>query len=197
MNKFAEIRYGKVAHIYETSRTMEELAALFVPATLLVDVTDVECAIGWKVDFESGLETPNFIAPKVILPPTIVELKSLKLQEVDRWTANKIVGGFVSEASGETVTYDSDKDTQLTMQGIALNVNTALFAEKYPNGCPVRGYTDGATEKTVFTLSSEQVLRWCADLSMHIGACKMVGWQKQAEINACTTKEELEAITLE
>lgn len=119
------------------------------------------------------------------------------LLSVKKWTAKKITGGFISSASGELVRYDSDKDTQLTMQGIALNVHTVLFAEKYPNGYPVRGYAEGATEKSVYMLDSEQVLKWCADLSMHIGACKQAGWAKQAEVNACATKEELEAIVLE
>lgn len=134
-------------------------------------------------------------------------LKKVKLQEVDTWTANKITGGFDSEVTGTIVRYDSDKDTQLTMQGIALNVNTELFAEKYPTGCPVRGYgyveeTDEegntisvpASEKSIFMLTPEQVMLWCADLSMHIGNCKQAGWMKQAQVKACTTKEELEAI---
>ena len=128
---------------------------------------------------------------------TLDELKVDKLAEIDAWTAAKITGGFVSNASGEAVTYDSDKDTQLTMQGIALNVNTELFAEKYPTGCPVRGYAQGAEEKTIYMLSAEQVMNWCADLSMHIGTCKQAGWAKQAEVQAATTKEELDAISLE
>jgi len=128
---------------------------------------------------------------------TLDELKAAKLAEIDAWTAAKITGGFVSNASGEAVTYDSDKDTQLTMQGIALNVNTELFAEKYPDGCPVRGYAQGAEEKTIYMLSAEQVMNWCADLSMHIGTCKQAGWAKQAEVQAATTKEELDAISLE
>ena len=54
--------------------------------------------------------------------PTLAELKEEKIAEVDAWTADKITGGFISECTGEIVRYDSDKDTQLTMQGIALNV---------------------------------------------------------------------------
>lgn len=119
-----------------------------------------------------------------------------KLSEVDQWTASKIVGGFISSASGQAVHYDSDKDTQLTMQGIALNVNTPLFAEEYPNGCPVRGYLSKDAEKTIFWLTPEQVLRWMADLSMHIGNCKQAGWQKQAEVNKAGSVEELEKIDL-
>lgn len=128
--------------------------------------------------------------------PPLEYLKSQKLREVDAWTAAKITGGFISECSGERVRYDSDKDTQLTMQGIALNVDTALFTEKYPNGCPVRGYAEGANAKSVFMLTPEQVMRWQADLSIHIGDCKVAGWQKQAEVQAAQSKEDLEAIIL-
>lgn len=123
--------------------------------------------------------------------------KKEKLAEINAWTAAKITGGFISEASGEAVTYDSDKDTQLTMQGIALNVNTELFIKKYPAGCPVRGYTESAKSKSIIMLTAEQVMQWCADLSMHIGTCKQDGWVKQAEISAAQSKEELEKIVLE
>lgn len=123
--------------------------------------------------------------------------KKQKLAEVDAWTAAKITGGFVSNASGAPVTYDSDKDTQLTMQGIALNVNSELFAEKYPTGCPVRGYPEGSETKQIFMLTPEQVMRWLADLSMHIGTCKQQGWEKQAEVAAAQSKEEVVSITLD
>lgn len=198
MNKIAEIMYGKVANIYETSRTLEEMRALFVPATLLVDVTAVEdVGVGYAVDYGSGLETPNFIPPPKILPQTLEEAKVAKLAEIDAWTAAKITGGFVSSATGVPVTYDSDKDTQLTMQGIALNVNTELFAEKYPDGCPVRGYPAGSETKQIYMLTPAQVMQWQADLSIHIGTCKQNGWAKQAEVAAAKSKEEVEAIELD
>lgn len=123
--------------------------------------------------------------------------KQRKLSEVSRWTASNITGGFVSSASGESVRYDSDKETQLTMQGIALNVETPLFAKKYPNGCPVRGIAEGKNSKEVFWLEPSQVMQWMADLSMHIGRCKQAGWAKQEEVEACKTTEELEAIKWE
>ena len=104
---------------------------------------------------------------------------------------------FISSASGKPVRYDSDKETQLTMQGIALNVSTPLFAAKYPNGCPVRGVAVGTESKTVYWLTPEQVMQWIADLSMHIGTCKQAGWAKQAEVEACKTTEEVAAVTLE
>lgn len=128
--------------------------------------------------------------------PSLDELKTAKLAEISTWTGNKIVGGFASSCTGDPVRFDSDKDTQLTMQGIALNVGSELFKQKYPDGCPVRGYAAGKTVKSVYLLTPEQVLRWQADLSTHIGGCKQAGWAKQALVAAAVSKEDLEAIVL-
>lgn len=127
---------------------------------------------------------------------TFNEFKTIKLTQIDEWTAANITGGFISSASGEPVRYDSDLETQITMQGIALNVNTEQFAEKYPTGCPVRGVADGQNSKSVFWLNPSQVMKWMADLSIHIGTCKQEGWAKQAEVNACKTIFELNNIEL-
>lgn len=139
----------------------------------------------------------NKLHEKYTDEPPLDIAKVQKLAEIDAWTAAKITGGFVSSASGAPVTYDSDKDTQLTMQGIALNVNSDLFAEKYPTGCPVRGYPEGSDTKQIFMLTPEQVMRWQADLSMHIGTCKQQGWEKQAEVAAAESKEDLDLILLD
>lgn len=182
--------------IYRTldTYTSKELPSLLREGYIEVSEEDYElyATLDYVYDFESG--KPKKMA---IYETPIHELKTEKLRAVDNWTAAKITGGFISECSGAPVRYDSDKDTQLTMQGIALNVDTALFKEKYPNGCPVRGYAEGANEKSVFMLNPEQVMRWQADLSIHIGDCKQAGWQKQAEVQAAQSKEELEAIILD
>ena len=136
-------------------------------------------------------------AKREYIVPTIDELKAIKLSEVDAWTERKITGGFISECTGEIVRYDSDKDTQLTIQGIALNVSTERFKNEYPDGCPVRGYKDGETVKTIQYLNAAQVYRWCADLSSYVGACKQRGWSKQAEVAAALSKEDLDAIILD
>lgn len=207
-NRFAQPLYGKIIYIFETDLKMEELSTIFSPKTYWVDVTGIDCEVGYIQEFREG-EGIVWVAPPNE-ERTFEQEKSAMLEKVNAWTESKITGGFVSLASGEPVTYDSDKDTQLTMQGIALNVQTPLFAQEYPNGCPVRGYPlkkpNGTTiedlikqtrTKEVFMLNAEQVMRWCADLSMHIGTCKQRGWELQAQVKACTTKEELEAIALE
>ena len=150
--------------------------------------------IKWNGDKWEYEEIPKDTEPE---PPTFDELKAAKMAEVDVWTESKITGGFISECTGNPVRYDSDKDTQLTMQGIALNVSTERFANEYPLGCPVRGYKEGETEKTIQYLNAAQVYTWCADLSSHIGACKQQGWIKQAQVEAALSKEDLDAIILD
>lgn len=150
--------------------------------------------IKWNGDKWEYEEIPKDKEPE---PPTFDELKAAKMAEVDVWTESKITGGFISQCTGSPVRYDSDKDTQLTMQGIALNVSTERFANEYPLGCPVRGYKEGETEKTIQYLNAAQVYTWCADLSSHIGACKQQGWTKQAQVEAALIKEDLDAIILD
>lgn len=194
-NRFAQPLYGKIIYIYETNLTMEQLPTIFDPSTYWIDVTGLDCEVGYLVSFKEGVGL-------VLTPPlneeyTFEELKAQKLELVNAWTADKITGGFTSRCTGNPVRYDSDKYTQLTMQGIALNVSTERFANEYPLGCPVRGYKEGETEKTIQYLNAAQVYTWCADLSSHIGACKQQGWIKQAQVEAALSKEDLDAIILD
>lgn len=177
-------------------KTKEELQDLIDKGFEVITEEDYQLLVG-NVDGKEYIRKNDGTYSEYIPPEkTLDELKADKLAEIDAWTAAKITGGFVSNASGEAVTYDSDKDTQLTMQGIALNVNTELFAEKYPTGCPVRGYPAGSDTKQIYMLTPAQVMQWQADLSIHIGTCKQNGWAKQAEVAAAESKEDLEAIVL-
>ena len=138
-------------------------------------------------------------AKREYIVPTIDELKAIKLSEVDAWTERKITGGFISECTGEIVRYDSDKDTQLTVSSDLNTINSALdkFSEHYPEGYPMRGYPEGRLDKSVYYLSVEQLIKWNVDLGLHRGKCKQQGWEKQAEIKAAKSKEELDIIYIE
>ena len=194
-NRFAQPLYGKIIYIYETNLTMKQLPTVFDPSTYWIDVTGLDCEVGYLVSFKEGVGL--VLAPPPNEEYTFEELKAQKLELVEAWTADKITGGFISQCTGNPVRYDSDKNTQLTMQGIALNVSTERFANEYPLGCPVRGYKEGETEKTIQYLNAAQVYSWCADLSSHIGACKQQGWIKQAQVEAALSKEDLDAIILD
>lgn len=178
-------------------KTQEQVTELLEKGFVLITEEDYQLLIG-NIDGHEYIHNSDGSYSKYESPePTLEELKAIKLSEVDAWTESKITGGFISECTGEIVRYDSDKDTQLTMQGIALNVSTERFKNEYPDGCPVRGYKEGETIKTIQYLNASQVYTWCADLSSHVGACKQQGWSKQAEVAAALSKEELDAIILD
>lgn len=178
-------------------KTQEQVTELLEKGFVLITEEDYQLLIG-NIDGHEYIHNSDGSYSKYESPePTLEELKAIKLSEVDVWTESKITGGFISECTGEIVRYDSDKDTQLTMQGIALNVSTERFKNEYPDGCPVRGYKEGENVKTIQYLNASQVYTWCADLSSHVGACKQQGWSKQAEVAAALSKEELDAITLD
>ncbi len=178
-------------------KTQEQVTELLEKGFVLITEEDYQLLIG-NIDGHEYIHNSDGSYSKYESPePTLEELKAIKLSEVDVWTESKITGGFISECTGEIVRYDSDKDTQLTMQGIALNVSTERFKNEYPDGCPVRGYKEGENVKTIQYLNASQVYTWCADLSSHVGACKQQGWSKQAEVAAALSKEDLDAIILD
>ena len=136
------------------------------------------------------------------------ELKQAKLDEVNAWTKSKITGGFVCYCyNNEPVLYDTDEETQLTMTKARANCQSEKFQANFPTGMPCRGYVKVSedeegkdvfdTEKTILFFTPEQIISWDEDFSLFLSKCKGEGWVKQAEVEACTTKEELDAIVLD
>lgn len=149
--------------------------------------------------------TPYYIGGEWVLKadPTLDELKAAKLAEIGKWTEAQITGGFKSSCTGAEVTYDSDKETQLTVSSDLNTIKSApeAFAENYPTGYPMRGYPKGAdttnsANKQVYYLTVEQLIQWNVDIGLHRGACKRAGWEKQNEVNAAQTAAEIEGVTL-
>lgn len=159
-----------------------------------------EIAVVSEESYDIGkIKLINDVIIEVVNEPTLEELKATKLSEIGVWTERKITGGFVSECSGEIVTYDSDRDTQNT---VSSDLNTIYlapeeFSKNFPSGYPMRGYPKNSDSKQVYFLTKEQLLQWNVDLGLHRGICKQNGWIKQAEVDKAMTKEALENIILE
>lgn len=196
-NRFAQPLYGKIIYIYETNLTMEQLPTIFDPSTYWIDVTGLDCEVGYLVGFKEGVGL--VLAPPPNEEYTFEELKAQKLELVGARTADKITGGFISSCSGEPVQYDSDEATQSTMQTMYAATKSLDFTTHpdYQGVIPVRGYAEGSTIKTVFYLTAPQVQKFMDDLALHIGKCKQAGWEKQALVEAALSKEDLDAIILD
>lgn len=193
--------YGKIIHrTWDNSYVINE-GTYHVP-------NNEEFKEQWKQVHEYALANPDIVTEEYPYVPSLEELKKAKLTEVDQWTATKITGGFVSTCyNGENILYDTDTETQLTMTKARANCEGERFAQAFPNGMGVRGYSQTGTDadgtmvfantKTVYNFLPEHIIAWDEDFSLHLAKCKYEGWEKQAQVNACNTKEELESIVLE
>ena len=104
MNKIAEVLYGKIANIYNTTRTLDELKKLFAPAALLIDVTHIDdVAVGYRVDFKSATDF-TLIPPAKILPETLDEVKIAKIKDLKSIRDAKEVA--IITYNGKTYDYD-------------------------------------------------------------------------------------------
>lgn len=72
-NRYAQPLYGKIIYIYETDLPFDKLSTVFDPSTYWIDVTGLECEVGYVVDFKEG-------AGLVLTPPkdiTVTENEAL------------------------------------------------------------------------------------------------------------------------
>ena len=147
-----------------------------------------------SIILENGGITFLVIPPEPVIIPTLDELKAEKRIELDALTSQKITGGFNMPIGDKTVKFDSDIETQITMQGIAVNAENEEFIKRYPEGVPIRGVAENKTEKEKFYLNGVGVLAFCVYLSEHIGQCKQRGWELQQEVDVAENEEMLSNI---
>lgn len=53
MNKFAEVKHGRVVGIYKDERSLEEWKSIFSPDVLWLDVTGQEADIGYVIEYNA------------------------------------------------------------------------------------------------------------------------------------------------
>lgn len=197
MNRFAQLLYGKVIYIFETHLPKGELATIFSPSTYWIDVTGMDCEVGYVAEFraEAGIV--------LVLPPvterSFVEEQSAKLEQIDMWTKQAITGGFVSTAKGCEYVYDSateDQDNFHTMYAASQSPDFETTAP-YNGQIPIRAVPKGEREKIVLGHNKAEMQKLMDDMALHIGTCKQRGWELQAAVNGAKTQEELDAIRWE
>lgn len=198
--KFDENGRRSETYIAE-EKTPEVIQAMLDDNFELVPEEDYQLIIG-NVDGKEYVRTydleghPHYTEYK--LPEaTLDELKAAKLAEVNTWTESKITGGFVSEATGEAIIYDSDVETQITVSRMRANCENQRFAELFPEGMECRGRRSADAAKEVFMLQPAEIICLDEDLGIHIRKCKIDGWTKQAAVKAAQSKEELDKIILD
>lgn len=77
-NRFAQPLYGKIIYIFETDLTKDQLSTIFDPSTYWIDVTGIDCEVGYIQEFREG-EGVVWVAPPNYAPLTFEEEKDNKI----------------------------------------------------------------------------------------------------------------------
>lgn len=153
MNKIAEVLYGKIANIYETTRTLDEMKKLFAPAALLIDVTNIDdVAVGYRVDFTSDKDF-NIIAPAKILPETLEEVKIAKIKELKAIRDAKEVA--IITYNGKTYDYDDKARERMRIAKDAL-VDNNIASQTWTCADNTKAELTVADFKAINTLAAQR-----------------------------------------
>lgn len=121
IKKYAELKYGKVNYIIETTKSISELATIFSPATEWVDITGMDVKTGDVVKFVDGILqfiTPDpIIDPKAILTNAAQEMLDTRAQNMgydNIFTASTYVASTVDKFKKEATALVAWRDSVWT-----------------------------------------------------------------------------------
>lgn len=135
--------------------------------------------------------------------PTLDEIRSRVISRIDSHTSSTILAGFDYEVAGEVLHFSYDSFDQANFNQTA---NIATLALQGVEGIPTtvtwnayRNYTKetgGELVRIEFT-AQEFLDLYVSGASNHKATIMELGGQRKAAINACTSKEEIEALVAE
>lgn len=104
MNRYAQSLYGRIIFIYETELPFDKLSTIFDPSTFWIDVTGIDCEVGYTVDFKEGVgliltppQTLKSTENQVKAAETKVKLHQLSLSAM----MSNLAGNDISTQSSE------------------------------------------------------------------------------------------------
>ena len=176
-NRFAQPLYGKIIYIFETDLKMEELSTIFSPKTYWIDVTGIDCEVGYIQEFREG-EGIVWVAPQNE-EYTFEELKANKIELLKATRDNLEVEpiGY----NGNYFDYDEKardriKDAQEALEGTELTIDWTTA----DNTDVALGYADFKAIRSAVAMRADMLHKKYRRL--------------RELVEKATTKEEVEAI---
>lgn len=181
-NRFAQPLYGKIIYIYETDLRIDELATIFDPSTYWIDVTGLDCEVGYILEYVEGGGL------RFVPPPneeyTFEELKSAKIEKLKAIRDTLEVESI--EYNGNLFDYDDKARDRINAAIIALD----LMGED----ASLSWTTADNTEAIVTANDLRGVI---AAVAVRSNELHVKYRELKAAAEAATSEEELEAITFE
>ena len=181
-NRFAQPLYGKIIYIYETDLEKEQLATIFDPSTYWIDVTGLDCEVGYILEYVEGGGL-RFVPPPNNEPMTLEETKANKIALMKAERDNREVA--VIDYKDITLDYDDKARERLRIAQQALednNIESQLWvcADNAQVLLTVQDF------KNINTLAAQR------SGALHVQYNKLKEY-----INSLTTIEEVDAVTFD
>ena len=191
MNRFAEIKYGRVNDIVETLNDLTWVRTIFSPISLWTDITDMLDSEGNQIQIGHVFEGGSFRAPATrTVPVTLDDHRRVALYRKDLLVTQKIEEGFFSKALGDQYFFPYNGDAKQM-----LDMDFELLEDEEEEGFSVvyRTTRDSkeSTNKLNDTVTVDQVKQLRKDLRKHTLACSKRGVEITNQINQAEAVEEM------
>ena len=191
MNRFAEIKYGRVNDIVETLNDLTWVRTIFSPISLWTDITDMLDSEGNQIQIGHVFEGGSFRAPATrTVPVTLDDHRRVALYRKDLLVTQKIEEGFFSKALGDQYFFPYNGDAKQM-----LDMDFELLEDEEEEGFSVvyRTTRDSkeSTNKLNDTLTVDQVKQLRKDFRKHKLACSKRGVEINNQINQAEAVEEM------
>ena len=191
MNRFAEIKYGRVNDIVETLNDLTWVRTIFSPISLWTDITDMLDSEGNQIQIGHVFEGGSFRAPATrTVPVTLDDHRRVALYRKDLLVTQKIEEGFFSKALGDQYFFPYNGDAKQM-----LDMDFELLEDEEEEGFSVVYRTTRdpkeSANKLNDTLTVDQVKQLRKDFRKHKLACSKRGVEITNQINQAGAVEEM------
>ena len=194
MRRYAHLYLGKIIYIVTSALSLKNICDIYgTSESMWIDITDYKAEVGYQIAYSTNGEI-SFVPPTytaLSVKDKIEQKKSLVNQLVE----DTITSGFTMNYNNSIVYFDSDIETQITLNNI-FSLSEELFNSTYPSGYSIRGRLEGRTEKIIFLMKYEDIQNLKIALMNHIMDCKVKGWSLKNKLDNCASDEEVDAIKI-
>lgn len=181
-NRFAQPLYGKIIYIYETDLEKEQLATIFDPSTYWIDVTGIDCEVGYILEYVEGGGL-RFVPPPNDGPLSLEETKANKIALMKAERDNREVA--VIDYKDITLDYDDKARERMRIAQQALEDNN-IESQLWTCADNVQVLLTVQDFKNINTLAAQR------SGTLHVQYNKLKEY-----INSLTTIEEVDAVTFD
>ena len=177
-NRFAQPLYGKIIYIYETDLEKDQLATIFDPSTYWIDVTGLDVEVGYVLEYVEGGGL-RFVPPPNEGPLSLEDTKANKIALMKAERDAEEVKPIAY--NGNLFDFDDKARDRINSAIIALSIT----------GQSIEWTT---ADNTNVTVTADDLRGVIAAVAMRSNELHVKYRQLKEQVEACTTKEQLEKI---